>query len=99
MIHGDDCQACRDVGFFRAACRELDRAREKFPDEEGNLTDAEWLAVLVEEVGEAAKAIQDESDDRLVEELEQVAAMAARWALSIPAGRKRVPWAYGKESS
>jgi hypothetical protein len=79
--------------FVLAIVRELDRARKKHPDEEGVLTDAEWLAVLTEEVGECARAIQDETDDRLREELVQVAAMAMRWALSIPHGRQRPPWA------
>lgn len=74
-------------GFFRDVGAELDAAREKHPDEEGVLTDAEWLAVLTEEVGECARAIQDETDVRLRAELVQVAAMAMRWALSIPLGR------------
>ena len=60
---------------------------------EGVLTDAEWLAVLTEEVGEAARAIQDEDDESLRTELVQVAAMACRWAVSIPHGRVRPPWA------
>jgi len=72
--------------------RELAGAREKHPDEEGQLTDAEWLAVLTEEVGECARAIQDETDDRLKEELGHVAAMALRWYISIPRGRQRPPW-------
>lgn len=84
-----------DMLFFSRATSELRRARLKFPNEEGVLTDAEWLAVLVEEVGECARAMQDETDERLTEELVQVAAMAARWALSIPQGRGRVPWAGG----
>jgi NTP pyrophosphatase (non-canonical NTP hydrolase) len=81
-----------DGRFFDAARFELAKARKKFPGEEGTLTDAEWLAVLVEEVGEAARAMQDETDERLREELVQVAAMAARWAGSIPLGRSRPPW-------
>jgi hypothetical protein len=72
---------------------ELARAREKHPGEEGVLTDAEWLAVLTEEVGECARAIQDEGDDELKAELVQVAAMALRWWLSVPLGRRRPPWA------
>lgn len=79
--------------FTLATMRELARAREKHPDEEGVLTDAECLAVLIEEVGECARAIQDESDDALRAELAQVAAMAARWYVSIPQGRVRPPWA------
>lgn len=82
-----------DTLFVLDALDELARARRKHPDEEGVLTDAEWLAVLTEEVGECARAIQDETDERLREELVQVAAVAARWARSIPLGRTRPPWA------
>lgn len=81
------------VLFLEDQCDELAAARKKHPGEEGRLTDAEWLAVLTEEVGECARAIQDESDERLRAELVQVAAMAMRWALSIPQGRQRPPWA------
>lgn len=79
--------------FVQYVENELLDAREKHPGEEGVLTDAEWLAVLTEEVGECARAIQDEGDDELRRELAQVAAMAARWYLSIPHGRQRPPWA------
>jgi NTP pyrophosphatase (non-canonical NTP hydrolase) len=79
--------------FTLDVMRELARARAKHPDEEGVLTDAEWLAVLTEEVGECARAIQDETDAHLRAELVQVAAMAYRWAASIPKGRQRPPWA------
>lgn len=78
--------------FTIETMRELARAREKHPGEEGHLTDAEWLAVLTEELGECARSIQDEGDDELRAELVQVAAMAARWYLSIPLGRRRPPW-------
>lgn len=37
------------------------------------------LAVLVEEVGEVAKALQDGNRQNLEEELTQVAAVAQRW--------------------
>lgn len=79
--------------FTIATARELGRARAKHPNEEGVLTDAEWLAVLTEEVGEVARAIQDETDEELRTELAQVAAVAARWFASIPQGRQRPPWA------
>lgn len=81
------------IDFLTDLGEELHAARAKHPDEEGVLTDAEWLAVLTEEVGECARAIQDEPDDRLRAELVQVAAMAMRWALSLPLGRIRPPWA------
>ena len=80
-------------GFVVALLGELSRARQKHPNEEGVLSDAEWLAVLTEEVGECARAIQDEGDEQLRDELVQVAAMACRWYLSIPRGRQRPPWA------
>lgn len=78
--------------FALATMRELRKARAKHPNEEGVLTDAEWLAVLTEEVGECARAIQDEDDEALRTELAQVAAMCARWHASIPRGRTRPPW-------
>lgn len=81
------------LNFFGRAANELRAAREKHPNEEGVLSDAEWLAVLTEEVGECARAIQDEDDACLTTELAQVAAVAARWAVSIPHGRVRPPWA------
>lgn len=37
------------------------------------------LAVLTEELGEVARAMQDEGDARLIEELVQVSAAALRW--------------------
>ena len=37
------------------------------------------LAVLTEELGEVAKAMQDETDVELLSELSQVAAVALRW--------------------
>jgi hypothetical protein len=94
-----DAQPLGVQTFILAMVRELDRARKKHPDEEGVLTDAEWLAVLTEEVGECARAIQDETDDHLRAELVQVATMALRWSLSIPHGRQRPPWAGRPESA
>ncbi len=41
-------------------------------------TDSRWIAVLMEEVGEVARAILEEDEDSLVEELVQVAAVAIR---------------------
>jgi NTP pyrophosphatase (non-canonical NTP hydrolase) len=47
-------------------------------------TDPFWLPVLVEEVGEVARAMCDrESAERVREELIQVAAMALAWADAI----------------
>lgn len=47
---------------------------------DGLMSMGEHLAVLAEEVGEVAKAMQDEDDARLLEELVQVGAVALRWA-------------------
>lgn len=63
-----------DETFKSDVERELASAREKFPD-----TDAVMVA-LTEEVGELAKALLDESWQRVWEEAVQVAAMAQRVA-------------------
>lgn len=54
---------------------ELERARQKFPDNRHSLT------ALMEEVGELSKAMLDESRWRVRDEAIQVAAMAIRVAL------------------
>ena len=43
------------------------------------LDDKTWLAVLVEEVGEVARAILERDPDNLHEELVQIAAVAVAW--------------------
>lgn len=52
-------------------------------------TDANWLAILVEEVGEAAKSmLEDGGDDgRVSAELIQVAAVAVAWLQDREIGR------------
>lgn len=47
------------------------------------------LAVLTEEVGEVAKAMQDEGAARMFEELIQVGAVALRWAEDLLLEMKR----------
>ena len=42
-----------------------------------------WLTILVEEVGEVARAIQTEPDESLKAELTQVAAVAINWLKSL----------------
>ena len=64
----------RDSLFLNALCVELEMARLKFPE---RIT----MAVLVEEVGEVARALQDEGRQALYAECIQVAAMALRLAL------------------
>lgn len=63
----------RDSLFLNALCAEIEMARFKFPD---RIT----MAVLVEEVGEVAKALQDEGKEAVYFECVQVAAMAMRMA-------------------
>jgi hypothetical protein len=51
-----------------------------------------WLAILVEEVGEASKALAEEGPARhLHDELIQVAAVALGWAEAIRTGRRAEP--------
>jgi hypothetical protein len=66
---------------------EVIRAREKF-GEQNDYTDDAWLAVLVEEVGEAAELLNDRRLGKipapiaaaaLCEEVVQIAAVAVRW--------------------
>lgn len=64
-----------DMNFMQAVLQEVQRARKKFP------TNELLFAALVEEVGEAAKSLQDETREQLVAELVQVAAMALRLAV------------------
>ena len=64
-----------DSKFVEMMLIEVEFARKKFP------SNALLFAALVEEVGEAAKALQDETRERLVAELIQVAAMALRLAV------------------
>lgn len=63
----------RDSLFLKAVSEEIVMARGKFPD---RIT----MAVLVEEVGEVAKALQDEGREAVYFECVQVAAMAMRMA-------------------
>lgn len=60
--------------FFAEVAQELARARSKFPNSWGSMT------ALTEEVGELAKAMLDESPERVHAEAVQVAVMACRVA-------------------
>lgn len=53
---------------------------------EQNHRDSVWLAILTEEVGEAAKAVLEEKN--LMEELIQVASVAVAWEESRMRGKK-----------
>lgn len=63
-----------DAAFRQAVEKELFSARQKFPGK--RLT----MVALVEEVGEVAKALLDESPQRVYDEAVQVAVMAQRLA-------------------
>lgn len=45
-------------------------------------TDEMWLTILLEEVGEAAKAVLEENDEALLVEVVQVAAVLENWVTS-----------------
>lgn len=64
----------RDKTFVVAQAQELASARHNFPSPNCS------TIALMEEVGELAKALLDESWDRVVEEAVQVAVMAQRVA-------------------
>lgn len=76
----------------RVRQEDLKRAgRFKYTCADSQLTAGEKLAILVEEVGEAARAISEDADNaqdkhgvNLRKELIQVAAVAAAWAESLP---------------
>jgi NTP pyrophosphatase (non-canonical NTP hydrolase) len=75
--------------FWRRATAEAVRAAVVFPDQEHTVTMSGWLGILVEEVGEVARELNElELGNRtpkvflakVTEELVQVAAMAERMA-------------------
>ena len=47
------------------------------------IPDSMKVTILVEEIGEVAKAVQDKDRDNLREELVQVAALAVAWLTSL----------------
>jgi NTP pyrophosphatase (non-canonical NTP hydrolase) len=75
MSHSNGVAMKTDTDFLLDLSSEVARARNKFP------TNDLLFAALVEEVGEVAKALQDETRERVYEELVQVAAMALRLAV------------------
>lgn len=77
--------AAMRLGVVQEVLTEASRAGAKFGAQAG-LTDTEWLAVLVEEVGEAARELnetglagQPRDLELLRAEVIQVAAVALRW--------------------
>lgn len=55
----------------------------KYTCEDNELTDGERLTILVEEVGEIARAMQNKDSNNLREEITQVAAVAISWLSNI----------------
>ena len=74
----------QEEAFYSDALAENYRQVEKWGVRQ-NQSREKWLAILVEEVGEVAKALLEEDDnDHLFEELTQVAAVAAAFAVRLP---------------
>lgn len=62
----------------------LERRRQTKLFGEQNHTHEEWLRILIEEVGEVARALnEDDSVEHLCEELTQVAAVAVAWVETV----------------
>jgi hypothetical protein len=86
---------------FYDVSHEANAARNKF-GEQSDLTDLEWLAVLAEEFGEAAMDVtkrcvrpvnlgpDDPTEEDLIVEVLQVAAVAMRWLRAIDIRRNGV---------
>lgn len=77
---------------LREVAAERDRQNRLWNREPGRwlLSDEAKLVVLVEEVGEVARAIHDrEGNDRLREELIQIAAVCTAWAETLSPGAGR----------
>ena len=45
-------------------------------------SDEKWMNIIVEELGEAAKAINDDNEEGILEETVQVAALLEAWVTS-----------------
>lgn len=76
-----------DGGQFDDVFKEMKRAIEKHGFENtpmaGEMTHGAALAILVEEVGECARALCDDNPDQLYKELNEVAAMAIGWRMGM----------------
>lgn len=53
---------------------------EKWGEQQHN--DEKWLAIILEELGEAAKAVLEENEEGILEETVQVAAVLQNWVTS-----------------
>ena len=70
--------------------KERDRQDEKWGSQR-HLSDQEWLTILVEKVGEAAKDILDKNPNGLKTEVTQVAAVALEWLEALTARHDENP--------
>lgn len=78
--------------FAEEVAQELVRARCKFPNQENNVDLYNWLAIVVEEIGEIAREMNEfalgnttrvEHNTNMRYELVQVAAMVCRMAVAL----------------
>lgn len=60
--------------------RERNAQDEKWGEQQHS--DEMWLTILLEEIGEAAKAVLEENDEALLVEVVQVAAVLENWVTS-----------------
>ena len=58
---------------------EYERSQQDFKFGTGDNSNERWLVILMEEVGEVAKAMLEGSGPDVLEELVQVAAVALAW--------------------
>lgn len=65
--------------------KERERQNQIYPVQEW--TSSQWLAILAEEVGEAARAVNDGNEEHLRTELTEVAAVAVAWLEKLGTGR------------
>ena len=61
---------------------EIEREAQDEKWGEQHHSDEKWLAILLEELGEAAKAVLEEDEEGLLEETVQVAAVLQNWVTS-----------------
>lgn len=61
---------------------EMERSRQDEKWGEQNHSDEKWLAILLEELGEAAKSVLEKNDTDLLAEVVQVGAVLQNWVIS-----------------
>lgn len=87
------------INFLIQVQEELVRTRALFPSQEENVSLHEWLPILVEEVGEVARDMNEHTIgnveildflEHIQYELVQVAAMAARMGVAAQVQQRRL---------